>query len=115
MKQAKKKRRQQPTTVMSLKGMVRKPRAPISIDAMNLRASPKAEVIRNKIEQLRKSTVRAGTAIDVALTYVENSEKRIVEMERERLFGVLAGSVKEKGDIVAPLENEWEAFKENTK
>lgn len=25
------------------------------------------------------------------------------------LFGALAGSVRQEGDIVAPLENEWEA------
>jgi len=66
VKQAKRKGMQQLTSVMALEGLVRKPRAPVSIAAMNALAK----------------------------------------------FGALAGSVRQVGDIVSPLENEWEASKD---
>ena len=37
---------------------------------------------------------------------------KLVPMPPEaELFGAMAGSVRHEGDIVSPLENEWDAFR----
>ena len=72
--------------------------------------SIKASEFKAKCLRIMTEVAETGESVVITKNGVAVAELVPVKRRPKDLFGIMAGSIIIKGDIIEPLENEWEAL-----